>query len=57
MPGKPKLMWKDPIVEEIHPVRRRIARECDYDITRIMDLLRKSEAEHPEGLYTEPLGE
>lgn len=45
-------MWKDPIVEEIHAVRRRIARECDYDLTRIMDLLRKSEAEHPEGLVS-----
>ena len=43
-------MWEDPIVEEIHAVRRRIARECDYDVIRIMDLLRKSEAEHPERL-------
>ncbi len=39
-------MWEDPIVEEIHAVRRRIARDCDYDMVRIMDLLRKREAEH-----------
>ncbi|MBM4038776.1 MAG: hypothetical protein FJ290_09695 [Planctomycetes bacterium] len=45
-------MSKDPIVEEIHAVRRRIARECGYDTARIMDLLRKSEAEHQEGLAT-----
>jgi len=43
-------MWKDPIVEEIHAVRARIARECDGDLTRIMNLLRAREAEHPEGL-------
>ncbi len=39
-------MWEDPIVEEIHAVRRRIAGECGYDLTRIMDLLRRREAEH-----------
>jgi len=38
-------MWEDPIVEEVHAVRRRIARDCDYDMARIMDLLRKREAE------------
>jgi len=39
-------MWKDPIVEEIHAVREQIARECDYDLKRIMDRLRKRESEH-----------
>ncbi len=39
-------MWKDPIVEEIHAVREQIARECDYDLRRIMDRLRKKEGAH-----------
>jgi hypothetical protein len=39
-------MWKDPIVEEIHAIREQIARECDYDLKRIMDRLRKKEKEH-----------
>jgi len=43
-------MWKDPIVEEIHAIRARIARECDYDLARIMNLLRKNEAGHSEGI-------
>jgi hypothetical protein len=39
-------MWKDPIVEEIHTVRERIARECDYDMKQIIARLRKHEKEH-----------
>jgi hypothetical protein len=43
-------MWKDPIVEEIHAIREKIARECDYDIRKIMARLREKEKEHPERL-------
>lgn len=39
-------MWKDPIVEEIHLVREKIARECKYDLKQIMNRLRKREKEH-----------
>jgi hypothetical protein len=39
-------MWKDPIVEEIHLVRERIAKECNYDLKRIMNRLRKKEKEN-----------
>lgn len=38
-------MWKDPIVEEIHSVRRKIAQECHHDLREIVDRLRKKEAE------------
>ncbi len=43
-------MWRDPIVEEIHAVRRRIARECKYDLRRIVERLRKKEKRHKERL-------
>ena len=39
-------MWKDPIVEEIHTVREQIARECDYDLKKIIKRLRKKEEEY-----------
>lgn len=40
-------MWRDPIVEEIHAVRDQIAQECDYDLKRLMERLRKKEREYP----------
>jgi len=40
-------MWRDPIVEEIHAVRAQIARECGYDLKRIMERLRRREKEYP----------
>ncbi len=43
-------MWKDPIVEEIHSIRMRIAKECNYDLKQIVDRLRKKEEEHKERL-------
>ena len=39
-------MWKDPIVEEIHLVREKIAKECNYDLKKIMNRLRKKEKEN-----------
>jgi len=41
-------MWKDPIVEEIHLVREKIAKECNYDLKKIMNRLRKKEKENRE---------
>ena len=41
-------MWKDPIVEEIHLVREKIARECNYDLKKIMNRLRKKEKDNRE---------
>ena len=39
-------MWKDPIVEEIHAVRRQIAIECNHDIRQIVERLREKEKRH-----------
>lgn len=39
-------MWKDPIVEEIHLVRKKIAKECNYDLKQIMKRLKKREKDH-----------
>jgi hypothetical protein len=39
-------MWKDPIVEEIHHIREKIAKECNYDLKQIMKRLKRSEKEH-----------
>jgi hypothetical protein len=44
-PGEVK-MWKDPLVEEIHLVREKIAKECNYDLKQIMNRMRKKEKEH-----------
>ena len=41
-------MWKDPIVEEIHLVREKIAKECNYDLKKIVNRLRKKEKENRE---------
>lgn len=41
-------MYRDPIVDEIHMVRERIARESGYDLKRIVRDLREKEAEHPQ---------
>jgi len=50
-------MWKDPIVEEIHAIREQIARECNYDLKRIMERLRKKEKEHTKRvIHREDLG-
>ncbi len=43
-------MWKDPIVEEIHAIRRQIAKECNYDLKQIVERLRKKEKKHKERL-------
>ena len=43
-------MWKDPIVEEIHAIRRQIARECNHNLGQIVERLRKKEKRHKERL-------
>lgn len=48
-------MWKDPIVEEIHLVREKIAKECNYDLKQIMDRLRKREKAHRERVVSKKL--
>ena len=37
-------MWEDPIVEEVHRIREKLAAECDFDIKAIFADLRKRQA-------------
>ncbi len=37
-------MKHDPIVEEIHAAREKIAKRCGYDIHRIAELAREKES-------------
>lgn len=45
-------MRNDPIVEEIHAVRRQLLAECGGDLDRYLDRLEELQAEHPERLVT-----
>ncbi len=48
-------MWKDTIVEEIHLVREKIAKGCNYDLKQIMTRMRKKEKEHRERVVSKKL--
>ena len=43
---------KDPIVEEVREVRRRIFEECGNDLNRLIERLKAAEANHKERLVT-----
>ena len=43
-------VWSDPIVEEVHAIRKRLSKECDYDLDRLVDRLRLREERHKERL-------
>ena len=45
-------MKPDPIVEEIHETRQKIWDECDGDMNRLIERLRKSQEKHPERIIT-----
>ena len=49
-------MWKDPIVDEIHSVRKKISGECNYDLKQIVERLRKKERTHKDRLVSVPPG-
>ena len=34
-------MWKDPIVEEVHEIRRKLAAECGHDPRRRLERQRE----------------
>ena len=38
-------MWKDPIVEEVHKVREKLAKEANYDIHQLIENMRRREKE------------
>jgi len=48
-------MWKDPIVEEIHRVRRELAQQYEYDLKALVaDLQREQEASGREVVTLQP---
>ena len=47
-------MWRDPIVEEIHSVRQKIAEDCNYDFKQIVERLRQREKTHKDRLVSLP---
>ena len=47
-------MWRDPIVEEIHAVRKKIAEDCNYDFKQIVERLRQREKTHKDRIVSFP---
>ncbi len=45
-------MWKDPIVEEIHAIRKKISQECNHDLKEIVKRLRQKEEAHQDRLVS-----
>ena len=42
------MKWKDPIVEEVHDIRRQMMAEFGNDFHKLCEYLRAKEKEHPE---------
>ncbi len=47
-------MREDPIVEEVRKARREYFAECGNDIHRMLQDIRRRQAEHPERLVSFP---
>ena len=45
-------MWKDPIIEELHAVRKQLAAECNNDLKAIVLRAMKKQQEHANRLVT-----
>ena len=43
-------LWNDPLVEEIHSIRKRLSKECGYDLNRLLERLRMREERHKDRL-------
>ena len=41
-------MTQDPIIDEIHAIRKKICEECDYDFHRLTERYQKLQEQHPE---------
>ena len=46
------MKWKDPIVEEVHEIRRQMMAEFGNDFHKLCEHLRAKEKEHPERYVT-----
>ncbi len=45
-------MINDPIVEEVHKVRRELFEKCDNDLSKFFEFIRQSQAKHGDRLIT-----
>ena len=45
----------DPVVERTRAARDALAKQCGYDLDRMMDLLRSMQAAHPERVRQPPV--
>jgi hypothetical protein len=48
------MKYRDPIVEQVRAARDEIARECDYDVDKLVAALRRRAAEDGRQLVTLP---
>lgn len=50
--------YLDPVVDRVRAIRRQIAEECEFDVHKLAELLRRSQAQHPERVATpkQPIG-
>ncbi len=46
--------WTDPIVDEIHEIRKEMAREADYDVHKLVAQIQESQKRHGNKLVTRP---
>jgi hypothetical protein len=42
---KASRIWEDPIVEEVRAAGARIAKECDYDLSKMISRFRRVDAQ------------
>ncbi|MHB1036524.1 MAG: hypothetical protein ACYC35_17750 [Pirellulales bacterium] len=47
---------KDPIVEEVHEIRKKLWNQCGGDLDRYLEYLKSQDLSHP-GLQVSSLGE
>ena len=45
-------MMKDPIVEEVRRAREKIFAECDYDLNKLMERIKRAEEKHKDRLVS-----
>ena len=46
------MKWIDPIVEDVHTTRENIRKACGYNLARVCEMLRESQASHSSMIVT-----
>ena len=42
--------YPDPLIDEVRERRRQIWEECDHDFNKLLEMIQRVQAEHPEKL-------